>query len=164
MKRMLYAIALFMAASILSAQTAGGNGKILLVYDEINKESEPYLGYFRTGFKEAGIPFDEAAAADLDSKDLSKYRTIVVYGMVMAFNFKSPVRDWLKTEPDLRGMKVSIFVTANRWFLKNLYGQLTDLAGKNEAEVTDAVSMATKELEGGQEEAAVRALIAKLEF
>lgn len=147
-------------AASLGAETV--SGKVLYVYDEVNEQSKPYISYFRDGFAAAGISFDEAAASGLKAKDLSSYEFIVVHGMVMAFNSKSPVRDWLKTKPDLDGKKVSLFVTANRWFLKNLFGQLTELLRKENADVIDAVSMATKDTDAASEAAAVKAQISRL--
>ncbi len=64
----------------------------------------------------------------------------------MAFSFKEPIRDWLSSEKRLSGMKVGLFVTANRWFLKEYYGQLTSLLQKNETTIIDAVSSATETL------------------
>jgi len=72
-------------------------------------------------------------------KDLSAYDTVLIYGMVQAFNMKSPIRDWLKANPGLENKRVFLFVTANRWFLKNLFVQLTKLLDKQKADVVDAV-------------------------
>jgi hypothetical protein len=137
-------------------------GTVLYIYDEINEQSEPYIGYYRSAFKELGIPFEESAAGDLSKKDLAAYSTLVVHGMVMAFNNKSPVRDWLKKKPAIAGKRVSLLVTANRWFLDNLYKQLRDLFGKSSVDLVDAVSMATKNTTDAQEEEAVRAQLQRL--
>ena len=91
--------------------------KTLFVYDEVNDQSKPYIGHFREAFVAEGIPFEEATASELKTKDLSPYDTIVLHGMVMAFNTKSPIRDWLKTGPDLSGKRIHLFVTANRFDL-----------------------------------------------
>jgi len=144
--------------------TAAPRGKVLYLYDEENDQSAPYIRHFREILAAAGIPFDEAVAADLEPKSLSPYRLIVVHGMVMAFNAKSPIRDWLKTGPDLRGKEVSLFVTANRWFLKDLFGQLGRLFKASGAVVVDAVSMATKDTDEAAEREAIKAQIAKLKW
>jgi hypothetical protein len=140
-------------ATVLGAEPPAR--KLLFVYDEVNKQSSPYIGYFRDAFAAKGIIYDEAAAAELKAKDLSSYKLIVVYGMVMAFNTKSPIRDWLRTAPDLGGKKVSLFVTANRWYLKQLSEQLLELLKDDKAEVVDAVSMATKNLDNREKSSAV---------
>jgi hypothetical protein len=139
-----------------------GARKVLYVYDEVNKNSEPYIGYFRKAFTEASIAFDEASVADIKGKNLADYRAIVMHGMVMAFNSKSELRDWLKTSPDLKDRKVSLFVTANRWFLDNLYRDLTGLLKKDGADVIDAVSQATKNLNEEGKMALVKAQVSKL--
>ncbi len=140
-----------------TAQTPAG--RALYVYDEVNKESEPYIRRFREALAARGIAFDEAAARDLKGRDLSPYDRIVLHGMVMAFNAKSPVRDWLKTGPNLAGKRVYLFVTANRWFLDKLFRELTDLLEKARAKPVDAVSMATKDADDGEKTAAVKAFV-----
>ena len=95
----------------------GSAGKVLYVYDELNDNSRPYIGYFEKALAAEGIAFDEATASQVASMDLSKYRAVLVHGMVMAFASKSPVRDWLKAESRLEGRRVALFVTANRWSL-----------------------------------------------
>jgi hypothetical protein len=134
---------------------------ILHVYDEANDNATPYLGYFREAYASQGIDYDQVTIVELKAGDLERYDTIVIHAMVMAFNMKSPVRDWLKTKPSLSGKRTYLFVTANRWFLDKLYGQLTSLLeGKTEL---DAVSMATKELDEAAKKNAVRTLVRKLE-
>lgn len=153
------ACALLFIAS-LSAETAGG--KVLLVYDEVNVNSDPYVAHFREALAAEGLTFEEAVAGSLAGKDLAAYDTVLIYGMVQAFNMKSPIRDWLKTKPGLENKKVSLLVTANRWFLKNLFVQLTKLLDKQKAEVVDAVSMATKDLDAAAKEAAVKGQVSRL--
>lgn len=138
-------------------------GKVLYVYDEVNEQSEPYIAHFRSALSAAGVSFDEVTAAELSSGKASvnpaDYDRILIHGMVMAFNGKSPVRDWLKKKPALEGTKVSLFVTANRWFLDNLFSQLTSLVKKDGGDLVDAVSMATKDTSDEQERAAVEAQV-----
>ena len=133
---------------------------ILHVYDEVNDNSTPYLGYFKDAYSSQGIAYDQVTIAELKTADLERYDTIVIHAMVMAFNMKSPVRDWLKTRPPLAGKKTYLFVTANRWFLEKLYGQLTELLDGNTE--LDAVSMATKDLDETAKKAAVQAQVNKL--
>jgi len=144
----------------LAAETA--DGKVLLVYDEVNVNSDPYVGYFKEALTAEGLAFEETVVGSVAGKDLAAYDTVLIYGMVQAFNMKSPIRDWLKTKPALENKKVSLFVTANRWFLKNLFVQLTKLLDKQKAEVVDAVSMATKDLDASAKEAAVKAQVRRL--
>lgn len=160
MRRLIAFLCFSTAFAALGAQAA--IGKALYVYDEVNEQSSPYIEHFRDAFAAEGIAYDEAAAAELVSKDLSQYDAVVVHGMVMAFASKSPVRDWLKTGPDLGGKKVSLLVTANRWFLNKLFGQLEELLKRNNAQVVDAVSMATKHTDNAGEKAAVRRQVARL--
>ncbi len=136
--------------------------RILFVYDEVNEQTEPYIARFRGAFTAYGLPFDEAAAGELKSRDLSRYDVLVVHGIVQAFNAKSPIRDWLKTKPAVTGKRVYLFVTANRWFLDNLFRDLTGLLEKSGAKPVDAVSMATKDTDDATEKAAVEAFVGKV--
>jgi hypothetical protein len=147
-------------AATLPAQSPGK--KILYVYDEVNEQSRPYIGYFKSALAAEGVAFDESTAAQAAAKDLSGYRAVLIHGMVMAFTTASPVRDWLKAERRLEGKKVSLLVTANRWFLRKLYDQLVDLLKKDKAEPIDAISAATKDMDAAAKEAAVRSLVARL--
>lgn len=167
MRKVLTAILLGMmiaGGSIAVAQEQAQNAeKVLFIYDETNDSSKAYIEYFREAFKDAGIAYDETSAIDAKAKNPGEYRAVMIYGMVMAFNAKSPVRDWLKTSPDLKGMKVSLLVTANRWFLKDLYKDLTGLLKKNDADVIDAVSTATKKLDTQAKIDLVRQQVARLQ-
>ena len=137
----------------LAAQTAPP--RTLFVYDEVNDQTKPYISHFREAFAASGTAFDEAAAADLKGRDLSRYDVVVLHGIVQAFNMKSPIRDWLKTKPDLAGKRIYLFVTANRWFLDKLNRDLTGLLAKAGVKPVDAVSMATKDTDDAAERAAV---------
>ncbi len=161
MKRALCFVALAATAAVLWAQGPAGK-KTLYVYDEVNKNSAPYIELFRSGLAERGIAYDEATAAEAEKKDLAAYDRILIHGMVMAFAGKSPVRDWLKSDPALRGKEVHLFVTANRWKLEKLYGQLAKLLRKDGAVVVDAVSMATKDLDDAAKAKAVKDHVARL--
>jgi hypothetical protein len=160
MKKMLMLAFLTVLASALGAQISGE--KILYVYDEANKNSRPYIDYFREALTARGIVYDEVTASQVAAKDLSGYKTILVHGMVMAFASKSPVRDWLKTDRRLEGKNVALFVTANRWFVDKLFKQLSDLLAEDKADSVDAVSMATKSMDAAAKKAAVRSFVARL--
>ena len=163
MKRLIVAAGLAIAAlSVLSAQNAAQGPKLLYVYDESNKQSAEYVTYFREALAQRGIPYDETTAAGLQRLDLAHYDTILMHGMVMAFNSKSPLRDWLKTGPSLAGKQVHLFVTANRWFVDKLLGQLEELLRKDQATLADAVSMATKDLKAADKQAAVQTFVREL--
>jgi hypothetical protein len=161
MKKLFLVLSLVACAAALAAQTA--TGKILYVYDEVNKQSTPYIGYFRAALAQDGIAFDEATASQAAKMDLSGYRAVLIHGMVMAFNSRSLVRDWLKAEGRLGGTRVALLVTANRWFLDKLKLQLTELLRKDGALPVDVVSAATKTMDEAAKEAVVRSLVAELE-
>jgi hypothetical protein len=160
MRKLVFVVSLAAIAAALCAE--GPAGKVLYAYDEVNENSGPYIGWFRESLAARGIDFDEVEAAKLASKDLSPYDRILIHGMVMAFTTSSPIRDWLKTGPNLEGKKVSLFVTANRWFLKNLFDQLKDLLKKDKATTVDAVSMATKDMDAAAKAAAVKAHVERM--
>jgi hypothetical protein len=153
------AYAAILAAALVAQSPAD---KVLYVYDTVNDQSRPYIGYFEKALAAEGIAFDESTATEAGKKDFSLYRAVLVHGMVMAFTTQSPVRDWLKEERRLDGKKVALLVTANRWLLGRLYGQLTDLLKKDKAETVDAVSAATKDMDAAAKEAAVRRVVASL--
>ena len=77
----------------------------------------------------------------------------------MAFAMKSPIRDWLKSNPKIKNKKVVILVTANRWFLDKLYEQQIKLLKKQEAQIVDAISSATKELDDKQKRELVKKFV-----
>lgn len=159
----LLAVTGVLAAASLAAQAAQpAPSRALFVYDEVNDQTKPYLARFREAFAASGRPFDEAVAGDLASRDLSGYDVIVLHGIVQAFNMKSPIRDWLKTKPDLSGKRVYLFVTANRWFLDKLNRDLTGLLEKAGAKPVDAVSMATKDTTDEYESEAVRTFVGRV--
>jgi hypothetical protein len=160
MKKLCLLTCLAALAIALGAQEAPA--KLLFVYDEVNANSSPYIERFEKAFEARGIAYEAASVAELPKKELSEYRGIVIHGMVMAFNAKSPVRDWLKGGPKLEGKKVSLFVTANRWFLDKLHGQLATLLKKDGAELVDSVSMATKTIDETAKNTAVQDFVAKL--
>jgi uncharacterized membrane-anchored protein len=158
-RRALFLFALLSAVSIgVQAQTE----KTLYLYDEVNEGSTPYIAVFKAAFAEKGIAYDEATAADLRTLDLKAYDQLMIHGMYMAFNMSSPIRDWLKDDPDLTGKKISLFVTSNKSNAEKLMDQLTKLLKKNKAEVIDAVSMATADIDAAGKAAAVKERVERL--
>jgi hypothetical protein len=160
MKRLLLVGCLAVLALSVAAQPRAE--KLLFVYDEVNEQSRPYIEYFKKALAAQGLAYDEATAAQAQAMDPREYRAVLIHGMVMAFTTKSPVRDWLKSEKRLEGKPVALFVTANRWFLEKLYGQLLDLLKKDKAVSVDSVSSATKAMDDAAKEAAVRSFVARL--
>lgn len=143
MKRLLMIslLSIFLAAGI-SAQ----EGKILFLYEESNENLDPWIAMLQDGLNRRQIPYTAMASAEINQSELATYDRIFIYGAVMAFTMKEPVRDWLKTGPDLSGKKVSLLVTCNRWFLEKYTGQLEELLKRNHAVLVDSVSGATKNL------------------
>jgi menaquinone-dependent protoporphyrinogen IX oxidase len=136
--------------------------KVLFVYDTITKPSAFYVETIRENLEKESFQVDEASSSALRQKDPSQYHQIVIYGMVMAFNMKSSVRSWLKSQKNLENKKVFIFVTANRWFDENLRKDLAKLATKKNATVVDAVSMATNKVSDAEKREKMTALIAQV--
>ena len=153
MKKTLVLVALL--AGLASAAFAQ-NKKALLIYDEDNKESAPYRAALASELREVGFYCEVTSVAKLSTQDLAHCDLVVIYSIVMAFASKSPLRDWLKSGPDLAGRKVAILVTANRWKLSDLYKQQLDLLAKRRADVVDSVSAATKNLTQADKDALIR--------
>ena len=153
-------------AQTVAAQVVSANGssdkKILFAYEESNEKLDPWLARFNSAFSAANLTADKKAATDLASADFSKYDLIVVYGAVMAFTAKEPLRDWLTKESGLSGKKVALFVTANRWFLKKYDDQLLSLLKQKNANVVDAVSGATKDLTESEKQKMVGDFVGRL--
>ena len=144
------------------AATHQDKPRVLLAYELADKNLDPWRVLFRTELGSAGYALEEVEAAKLSAATLSNYDLIVIYGAVMAFTFKEPMRDWLNTSPKFAGRKVALFVTANRWFLKKYNDQLAGLLKKADASVVDAVSTATKSLSDEEKRGLVRAFVEKL--
>jgi hypothetical protein len=151
-----------LAAIAAAAGAQSKSDKVLYVYDEVNVNSKPYIGFFEKALAAEGIAYDETTAAKVGSFDLANYRAVLVHGMVMAFAMKSPVRDWLKAEKRLEGLRVALYVTASSRSLDKLTKQLLDLAKKDKADPVDVVSSATKPLDAAAKEAAVRSFVSRL--
>ena len=155
---------LLSACAILANDTlAATPQKVLFIYDTLDKGSTFYIEAIRHQLTLEGFQVDEASSGNLKQKDISPYKQIVIYGMVMAFNWKSMVRNWLKAQKDLSNRKVYIFVTANRWFLKNLHKDLVKLAIKKHATVVDAISMATNKATEEEKKEKINTLLSQVE-
>ena len=144
-------ILLVMSVLILSGifaenPASGTSKKVLLIFEESNENTDPWLARLRAAFASNNIQFDEKSAAQMSGTEMSSYDLIYIYGTVMAFTGKEPIRDWLKTGPAVDGRKIFLFITANRWFVDKYTGQLTDLLEDGNADIVDTVSAATKEL------------------
>jgi len=139
---------LYVLLVLITAGCLFGNEqkKVLFVYEESNEKLDPWLTLFRTQMSGMNLIVDESAASAVGDKNLSSYDSILIYGSVMAFTSKEPVRDWLETEPDLTDKDVLLFVTANRWFLDKYTDQLVALLKGRNAQLVDAVTAATKNL------------------
>ncbi len=154
MKRLISALS---CAILLSAAlTAQSPRRVLYIYEENNDSTGPWRDYFAGESAAAGFIFEEAAVSEIDSKNLDSYDGIIIHGMVMAFTSRSPVRDWLSERARLAGRPVSIFITANRWFLEKYTRQIHDLLVTQQLEPLDAVSAATKNLSETEKKALVR--------
>lgn len=118
----------------------------LFVYEEKNEKIDPWVNRFKDAFGADSGNVEFLASAEMKGKDITKYSPIVIYGVVQAFTFKGPVRDWLKTSVDLSGKKVYLVVTANRWFLKDYFNQLKTVLTKKNTNVVNAISGATQKM------------------
>jgi hypothetical protein len=134
------------AHSQTAAQGPGTIGTALLVYEEQNKNIDPWRILLADELKARGYEVEAVSASQVGIRKYEPYSIVVVYGSVMAFATKEPIRDWLKRGVDLEGKKVALFVTANRWFLAKYLGQLKGLLGSSNARIVDAVSTATKNM------------------
>ena len=146
------------------AEQTGSQGpkSVLVVYEE----SQPGIDAWRTLFREelaaANFKTDEKTAAEAVSSDPAKYDQVIIYGTVMAFTTKEPIRDWLEKKQTFSGRPVRLFVTANRWFLKEYHGKLQELLKKDGANVVDAVSAATAKLTDGDKRSLVHDFVVRL--
>lgn len=133
--------------------------QILFIYDEDNKQIEPYKKMIENELNMNGLQYDMTNVQDIKKKDLRTYDTIIIYSVVMAFNTKSPIRSWLNQTPNISNKKVALLVTANRWFLNNLFNEQMNLLKKQQATIIDAVSSATKDLTQAEKESLIKNFI-----
>ncbi len=130
--------------------------QLLFVYDTIDESSRFFIQAIRDRLRETAFVIDEVAVENADVDSVGKYDCIVVYSRVMALNMRSPVRKWIRSKKDFKKTRMVIFVTANRWFEEKRRKELTALAGRRNATVVDAVSMATNTLTAEQKRRAVK--------
>lgn len=131
----------------------------LFVYEEKNEQIDPWVKRFSDALGAENKKIDIVSSAEIKGKSLSQYSSVVIYGVVQAFTFKGPIRDWLKSGVDLTGKKVYLAVTANRWFLKDYFKQLQDGLKKKNAEVVNAVSGATEKMSESDKQAFVKKFV-----
>jgi major membrane immunogen (membrane-anchored lipoprotein) len=137
--------------------------KTLLVYEEKNEQIDPWVKRFSDALMAANKKVDIVSTAEIKGKSLSQYTAIVIYGVVQAFTFKGPIRDWLKTDVDFNDKKVYLAVTANRWFLSDYFKQLQDGLKKSNADVVNAVSGATQKMSESDKQAFVKNFVKEIQ-
>jgi hypothetical protein len=130
--------------------------RILVVYEEANGNISPWVSLFHSEAAALNCLSEEVPVADIESKRLADYDGVIVFGSVMAFTQKEPIRDWLRRKPSLQGPRYGVFVTANRWFLKKYYDEVVSLLSGAGISPVDAVSSATQKLSDGDKRLAVR--------
>jgi hypothetical protein len=164
--RSLAIAALLVAASLSSAfaqrSASQASPPLLFIYEAKDKNIDPWISLFKEELQARDMKAEFAVPAELAGKDLSAYNDIVLYGMVQAFASMEPIRDWLKTDVNLSGKNVHLFVTANQWSLKKYFDQLNKALAKKKANVVDAVSSATKKLSPSEKSALVKDFIEKI--
>jgi hypothetical protein len=164
--RVFILVAFLLASSLFPAfaqRTASQpSPTMLFVYEAKDKQIDPWVSLFKEGLQARNLNADFYLPSELTGKDLSGYDTVVIYGVVQAFTNLEPVRDWLKTNVDLSGKKVHLFVTANRWYLKKYSDQLKKLLAKKNADLADAVSSATQKLSDSEKSELVKTFIGRI--
>ena len=145
-----------------STDTVSENAEVLFLYDKIKGVSMVHVNAFRDAFKTTGITVEEIAVDDKSTIDLIPCPTIVLYSMVMAFDNMSPVRAWLKRQKSLKGKRMYVFVTANRWFYKKHLKKLMRIVKNRGGEVVDGMTMATHAMSGDEKREAVNTFVSKV--
>jgi len=157
-----FVVVAFDGGKSVCAQEDTAGVKVLFVYDTLDDKSSFFITTFREELTALPCTVDEAAVENSKTGDLSHYSLLVIYSRIMAFDMKSPVRKWIEGQKSFGKKKIALFVTTNRWFLEKHFSRLKDLLGKRNADVVDAVSMATKDLTDEQKKAWVRENLAKV--
>lgn len=135
--------------------------RVLFVYDILDDETSFFINTFRDEFRTLPCSIDELSIEQSKVSDMSKYDLLVLYSRVMAFNMKSPVRNWVKAIKSFDKKKVALMVTAYRWFNETHFREMTKLLNARNANIVDAVSMATKDLSDEQKRAKVHDSLVK---
>ena len=159
-------LCLFLLAAMSGAfaQKADSTKKhVLLAYEIVDKGIDPWRALIRNEYNSSNYVLEELEASKLSAMKPSDYDFIIIYGAVMAFASKEPIRDWLNTKPKLAGKNVGLFVTANRWFLKKYNDQLLSLLNTSGATIVDAVSAETQKLSDKEKQQLVHAFAQKVE-
>ncbi len=162
-KYILFVFLLFIEIFCVMAQKDNiAKKQVLFAYELNDKNIDPWRKYFRSEFNNSKYILEEVEALRLKTVNIQNYDLIIIYGAVMAFTSKEPIRDWLNTKPKLSGKRVGLFVTANRWFLKKYNDQLTNLLRRSGANIIDAVSTATKNLTENEKVEIVHTYVEKI--
>jgi hypothetical protein len=157
------AVVLFAAITTKAADsTSASSAAVLFVHDSAQKYSAFYVNAVAERIKNSGRIVKEESAEGASNLAASPYRTVVLYGVVMAFNMKSEVRHWLKSVQSFKNKRVFILVTANRWFKGSLLKDLVTLSAERGGSVVDAVSMATNKMSDAEKLAKIDSCLAKL--
>jgi len=151
----------FILATMALVATVAEN-PLLFVYEESNDNTDPWLEMLRHNLKSRSIDFEEKSASDLEGVDLSSFDRVFFYGAVMGFTLKEPLRSWLDSSPDLTGKKVSLLVTASRWFLEKYTAQLEERLEESGAGKIDAISSVTQNLSDEEKESIAAAAVAAI--
>ena len=155
-----------MTATLCLAQdslpVAPASNRVLFVSDKTDKPAKFFMDAFTEELTAAGVTFSGNAVDAKSMIDDMPYATILVYSQVMAFNNISPVSAWVKAQKSLKGIRLFIFVTANRWFYESRRKKLGKLVKERGGEVVDAVTMATNKMTAEGKRKAVRKMVNKV--
>lgn len=164
MKKLIFLLVLLQISifSVFSQDAVAKKEKILLVYETSNDSINPWIALFAGELASRKLEADIFSAEETEKADLSRYGKIIIFGSVMAFTLNEPVRDWLKTKPDLAGKDVFLFVTANQSHLKKYFNQLSKLLTVNHADLIDSVTCATKKMSADEKRSLVSDFIHKI--
>lgn len=143
------------------AQEQSDQPRVLFVYDILDNETSFFINTFRKELSTLPCSTDELSLEQSKDSDMSQYNLLVLYSRVMAFDMKSPVRKWVKAIKSFDKKNVALIVTAYRWFNEKHYKEMTKLLKAKDANIVDAVSMATKDLSNEQKRAKVHESLVK---
>lgn len=150
---------LYTLVSGVVAQEQSVTPRVLFVYDTLDDKSSFFITTFRDELQALPCRVDEAAVEHSAVGDISPYSLLVVYSRIMAFDMKSPVRKWIKKMKSYNATRVALFVTANRWFLEKHFNRVQAMLQSRDADIVDAVSMATKDMTDKEKRAKVRTFL-----
>jgi peptidase E len=133
------------------------------VYEESDEKIDQWVTQFKNVFNEQNRSVEFVTSAEARKKNISSYSTVVIYGAVLAFTFKGPVREWLKTDVNLTDKKVHLIVTASKWFASDYFKQLKNELTKKKAETVNAVSAATAKMSEADKSTFVRNFVQNIQ-